>query len=283
MRPIQPQEAAGAGHLVPAVQGEGVVDKTSREGIVPGGRGIVLEGARVTGDVDAAPPQVHMQLVGVRGAVLEVGGVDEGAALAAIKAQHIRGLRLLAGVGSFSLQVEPAGHFTQVRVLVDVLVEKGFGGCVHHRAEVSEILNSQGEEVGPIIGPQVGDTAGVGVCERPQPARGCSQVGAGGQRPVRRACAAAAVIGKEGRLQHQPMVIGAVLGIGAEFIDLLLEAPVQPAQSQLPPAGGLGVILQVGPCRVEPGRLRQQVVVVLGAGINQGGRDPPGMFCNGLP
>src|SRR5664280_2198967 len=84
VEPIQVKEPPGAGELVTAVQGDGVMDQGGRQAVIPGGSSIVQVRSGIPGDVQAAPPQVEMQLVGVRGAGAELCDPQDGPGVLAI-------------------------------------------------------------------------------------------------------------------------------------------------------------------------------------------------------
>ncbi len=48
-----------------------------RQPVLPGGLPVVEECPRVAGDVLPAPPQIHVELVGVRGTLAEICATDE--------------------------------------------------------------------------------------------------------------------------------------------------------------------------------------------------------------
>src|SRR5271157_1421725 len=70
--PVQVKETSGAPHLVAAIHRDRVVNKGGYERIVPGRGAVVKICPGVLGDVQAAPPQVNMELVGMRGARREL-------------------------------------------------------------------------------------------------------------------------------------------------------------------------------------------------------------------
>ncbi len=82
----------------------------------------------------------------------------------------------------------------------------------------------------------------------------------------------------QGRLEHQAVIIDAVLNVLAVGADLTLQGPIQPAPTQSAPSG----VTQRAAGRVERRRLGDQVIVVLCAGVDQGGRDARGVLRNGL-
>ena len=61
----------------------------------------------------------------------------------------------------------------------------------------------------------------------------------------------------------------------------LQDCPGEPAPAEFPPAGGLRVIRQKAAGGVQSDGLGDEVVIVLGAGIEDGGGDAPGMLGNG--
>lgn len=82
-------------------------------------------------------------------------------------------------------------------------------------------------------------------------------------------------------LEHEAVVVGAVLGVGAVGFDLGLQAVMKALPAQGAPARGVGVIGQNQRGGVEGGRFAEEVVVVLGAGIEQGGGNPRGVGGDG--
>ena len=100
LRPVEVEKTPGAGHLFAAIHGHRVVDGGVRERVIPGRGGVVEISPRVLRNVQVAPPQIKMKLVGVTGAVAEFCGAQVGPGGWRLQ---VRGCRLQ--VGGWRLEV----------------------------------------------------------------------------------------------------------------------------------------------------------------------------------
>ena len=65
------------------------------------------------------------------------------------------------------------------------------------------------------------------------------------------------------------MIVGAVLDVLAILANLMLKSPVDPAPTQRPPPGGLGMIGKRQPGGIEAGSFSDEVIVVLRTGVDE--------------
>jgi hypothetical protein len=78
LRPVQPEETAGAAHLILTDRSHRIMDLRARQGIVPGRWRVVEIGSGILSHVEPSPPQVQVKLVGVPGSGVETGGAKIG-------------------------------------------------------------------------------------------------------------------------------------------------------------------------------------------------------------
>src|SRR5882672_6943433 len=67
LRPIQPEETAGAPHLILAINHQRVVNAGARKTVVPRWLAVVEVRPGVACQIESVIPQVHMQLIGLKG------------------------------------------------------------------------------------------------------------------------------------------------------------------------------------------------------------------------
>ncbi len=77
LSPIQPEETACPGHLILSINHGSVVNDRPREGVLPGGSGIIRIGSRIQKDVFPTIPEIQMELVSLKGSVLISGCPDD--------------------------------------------------------------------------------------------------------------------------------------------------------------------------------------------------------------
>ena len=71
--PVQIEETASRGHLLSVINHHCIMHGGMRQGIIPGRIRIVEIGSGILGNVQAAPPQIQVKLVGVTRSVVETG------------------------------------------------------------------------------------------------------------------------------------------------------------------------------------------------------------------
>src|SRR5262245_52036996 len=79
--PIDPKEPCRPRHLILAVNGDCIVNRSDGQAVLPGGSRIVEIRAGVACNVHAAPPQIEVQLVRLAGAIMVVRRSDHSPAL----------------------------------------------------------------------------------------------------------------------------------------------------------------------------------------------------------
>ena len=85
LRPIRPCKTADHGHLVFAVYSHGVVRGRTSQSVTPDAFARVEVGSGVNGDIIAAHPQIHVELIGMRGAGGELGAAQDGAGVRVVE------------------------------------------------------------------------------------------------------------------------------------------------------------------------------------------------------
>jgi len=83
-------------------------------------------------------------------------------------------------------------------------------------------------------------------------------------------------------LQHQAVIVGAVLNILAVRTDLFTERAVEPGPAEGAPAGSLRMVRRGVVGGEEGGRLGDEVIVVLRTRVDQRGRDALRMLGDGM-
>jgi len=141
---------------------------------------------------------------------------------------------------------------------------------------------SEGQDVRAIVGTEVGNAAGVGVAKGKKPAGGSGKAvqAEGGECPV---CVAGKGVDPQCELEHEAVVVGAVLGISSVGFDLGLQAMVEPFPTEGAPAGGVVVPRKHQSSSIKGGGFAEEVVVVLCAGVKEGGRNAGGVGGDGTP
>ena len=163
------------------------------------------------------------------------------------------------------------------------LAEECPGSGLQRRAVVCKWAAAEGKIKAPSLGPRLGTCPEMGsssASSQLTPACRRERV-AGGKGCLGKALCLDGV-SPPGSLQRQAVVVGRVLAVSAVGGELGLEGMVQPLPAQALPFGCLGVLGQGSRGGVKPQRLRDQVVVVLGAGVDQRGRDAGGMLGDAL-
>lgn len=140
----------------------------------------------------------------------------------------------------------------------------------------------EGQDVCAVVGAEVGNAAGVGVAKGEEPAGGGSKAGKAKDREY-----LVGVLGKgvdpEGKLEHEAVIIGAVLGVGSVGFDLGLQAVVEPFPADGAPAESVGVLGEGQASGIKGGGFAEEMVVVLGAGVKEGRGDAGGVGGDGMP
>ena len=77
LRPVDPEKAASAAHLVVMIDRDSVMNGSSRESIIPRRRSVVEICSGVARQVNALPPQIHVQLIGLKRPASVSAGADQ--------------------------------------------------------------------------------------------------------------------------------------------------------------------------------------------------------------
>ncbi len=237
----------------------------AHQGVVPRGRGVVVIRARILGHVQPAPPQIQVQLVGVPRAGSETRHPQVGPRVSPFQPEwrftRIETALTPGRLPRLSLCIrpphpQPEAHLVPRSGLEGRLPQKGLRRSLQRRAVVVEGAHRERQDIRPVVRPQVGGAPADRIHQsqqpprrRPQPLQRLLRPGLSrrrGQLP-----------GPQRRLQHQALVVRAVLRIGPLRRNLLLQPEVQPLPAQRPPAPGLRVPGQAGGCGVQPGGLGQ--------------------------
>jgi hypothetical protein len=78
LRPIDPEKAAGAAHLVFAIDSNSIMNGGTGKSVIPRRRTVIQIGTRVACEVNAFPPKVNVQLIGLERTTRVTASADHG-------------------------------------------------------------------------------------------------------------------------------------------------------------------------------------------------------------
>src|ERR1700722_7054180 len=98
LRPVEPEETSGATHLVLSVHHYRVVNGGAGETVVPRRLAVIEIGTGVASDIEAVPPEIDVQLIGLERTTSVASGANESPRVCAADAMVARGR---SGTGLF--------------------------------------------------------------------------------------------------------------------------------------------------------------------------------------